>query len=72
MLFAGYGVSYQGRQYHEPVSDQTELYVLLGSESPLNDQHDAHLKTEFGGCGQTRGGRPGLPVPNSPYGLCGL
>ena len=20
---------------------------------------------------QSRGGRPGLPVPNSPYGLCG-
>ena len=21
--------------------------------------------------GEIRGGRPGLPVPNSPYGLCG-
>ena len=21
---------------------------------------------------ESRGGRPGLPVPNSPYGLCGL
>ena len=20
---------------------------------------------------ESRGGRPGLPVPNSPYGLCG-
>ena len=33
------------------------------------------MKTEFAVRAQElcerRGGRPGLPVPNSPYGLCG-
>ena len=30
------------------------------------------LRTELGGGGgESRGGRPGLPVPNSPYSLCG-
>ena len=26
---------------------------------------------ELRSCVKSRGGRPGLPVPNSPYGLCG-
>ena len=29
-----------------------------------------HSGSELGCC-VSRGGRPGLPVPNSPYGLCG-
>ena len=28
--------------------------------------------SELRSCVEVGGGRPGLPVPNSPYGLCGL
>ena len=30
-----------------------------------------HLKKKAQELCESRGGRPGLPVPNSPYGLCG-
>ena len=33
-------------------------------------QHLTHLSRPQELC-KSRGGRPGLPVPNSPYGLCG-
>ena len=29
------------------------------------------LSTELRSCVKERGGRPGLPVPNGPYGVCG-
>ena len=33
-----------------------------------HEQMTRRMKLVFG---ESRGGRPGLPVPNSPYGLCG-
>ena len=29
------------------------------------------IDTELRSCVKVEDGRPGLPVPNSPYGLCG-
>ena len=48
----------------------TLLFVL-----PLTADHNLlrERRPEFGAqelC-ESRGGRPGLPVPNKPYGLCG-
>ena len=50
---------------------------VLGSPSPAVSvdvkQHLLELCAfrRSGAVCESRGGRPGLPVPNSPYGLCG-
>ena len=32
---------------------------------------DTDIQSSGAVCGESQGGRPGLPIPNSPYGLCG-
>ena len=41
--------------------------TACGREAALNESY-SHRAQKL--C-ESRGGRPGLPVPNSPYGLCG-
>ena len=42
-----------------------------GKSSVLDQSADTDLHNTAQGLGGGRGGRPGLPVPNSPYDLCG-
>ena len=48
---------------------------VLGSPSLIVLTVSVHVKQHLNNRAQelceSRGGRPGLPVPNSPYGLCG-
>ena len=37
----------------------------------INDARCVHPRDRAQELCESRGGRPGLPVPNSPYGLCG-
>ena len=45
----------------------------IGRRKQLLCLHDVMptVSSELRSCVKSRGGRPGLPVPNSPYGLCG-
>ena len=47
---------------------------LVSGDQPLKKQSEAKaevLSLRAQELCESRGGRPGLPVPNNPYGLCG-
>ena len=45
------------------------LIVLIVCGSKQTFEEEVHYRAPE--MCESRGGRPGLPVPNSPYGLCG-
>ena len=44
---------------------------LCGSKVTLEEEEEWTSDVRVQELCESRGGRPGLPVPNSPYGLCG-
>ena len=50
---------------------ETVGHGTLNVQRSLNVCTDVRCHSEFRSCvNESGGGRPGLPVPNSPYGLC--